>query len=471
MGDASTMRAMAQTRRRAAGRSCERTATSDFGVSRRFSHDSSAFYDRFPAPRLSDDATVVAPAVVDRLWVGDARDLDTGGEVADNSVALVVTSPPYYAGKQYETEIGEGGVPASYRDYLQMLHDVFAACVPKLEAGGRIAVNVANLGRRPYRSLSTDVTRILQDDLGLLLRAEVIWRKAAAAGGNFAWGSFAMPSNPVLRDVTERVIIASKGRLDRAIHHTDRSEAGLPHLATIDADEYMEATTDVWDIRPESATRVGHPAPFPVELPRRLIDLYTWAGDLVLDPFMGSGTTAVAAVRTGRHYTGCDTDSSYIEAARERIQAEREAHPAEPAAGRESARRVARRLLEEHGWRNITERVTIAAGVEVAFAATDAADNRWLFDIAGAYSTTGSGGLRHTDTLWRCLGKATVLRHTGIEPLVLLTVDIPTPRSSAGRALAAATGLQRPVRHVVVLDNPDDQALLARLAAAAGPAG
>jgi len=196
---------------------------------------------------------------------------------------------------------------------------VLAACVDKLEPGGRMAINVANLGRKPYRSLSADVISILQDDLGLLLRGEIIWRKAKGAGGSCAWGSFRSPANPVLRDVTERVIVASKGRFDRALSRRRRQELGLPHEPTIGTEEFLEATLDVWEIPPESATRVGHPAPFPVELPRRLIELYTYRGDLVLDPFIGSGTTAVAAIETGRHYVGFDTDPSYIALAEERI--------------------------------------------------------------------------------------------------------------------------------------------------------
>ena len=138
-------------------------------------------------------------------------------EVEDASVALVVTSPPYFAGKEYEEALGEGHIPASYLDYLDMLTEVFAECVRTLEPGGRIAVNVANLGRKPYRSLSADVIAILQDRLGLLLRGEVIWLKARGASGSCAWGSFRSPANPVLRDLTERVVIASKGRFDRAL--------------------------------------------------------------------------------------------------------------------------------------------------------------------------------------------------------------------------------------------------------------
>ena len=236
------------------------TSTSSFGVSRREGHDASAFYERFPVPEISDDSEIVAPAFRDRLWVGDARDM--ADKVADSSVALVITSPPYYVGKEYEQAAGCGHIPDSYIAYLEMLHDVFAECTRKLEPGGRIAVNVANLGRRPYRSLSADIISIFQDRLGLLLRGEVIWRKAQGAAGNCAWGSFRRPSNPVLRDLTERVVIASKGRFDRALNPAERKERGFPSEATAGAEEFMEATTDVWDIPPESATRVGHPAPF-----------------------------------------------------------------------------------------------------------------------------------------------------------------------------------------------------------------
>jgi site-specific DNA-methyltransferase (adenine-specific) len=196
---------------------------------------------------------------------------------------------------------------------------VLAVCAEKLEPGGRMAVNVANLGRRPYRSLSADVITILQDRLGLLLRGEIIWRKAHGAGGSCAWGSFRSPANPVLRDVTERVIVASKGRFDRSLNRRSRQERNLPARSTISAETFMESTLDLWDIPAESATRIGHPAPFPLELPRRLIELYTYAGDLVLDPFIGSGTTAVAAAMTGRHYVGFDTEPAYIELAKRRL--------------------------------------------------------------------------------------------------------------------------------------------------------
>lgn len=300
------------TRRRLA------TATSDFGSGRRESHDSTSFYERFAPPIVSPDERVEIPAVIDELFVGDARSM-TPHQVADRSVALMVTSPPYFTGKEYETDMAAGHVPSSYVEYLEMLHDVLAVCLTKLEPGGRIAVNVANLGRKPYRSLSADVISIVQDDLGMLLRGEIIWQKAKGAGGSCAWGSFRSPQNPVLRDVTERVIIASKGRFDRAVERRVRAQRGLPHEPTIDTDDFLEATIDLWEMPSASATRVGHPAPFPVDLPKRLIELYTYRGDVVLDPFIGSGTTAVAAVETGRHYVGFDTEQSYIDLARQRV--------------------------------------------------------------------------------------------------------------------------------------------------------
>jgi site-specific DNA-methyltransferase (adenine-specific) len=296
------------------------TATSEFGSGKRESHDSTPFYARFPAPLTSPDEIIGTPVVRDELFVGDAREM-TDDHVADRSVALMITSPPYFAGKEYETDLARGHVPASYAEYLEMLTEVFAITLHKLEPGGRMAVNVANLGRKPYRSLSSDVISILQDDLGMLMRGEIIWQKAKGAGGSCAWGSFRSPQNPVLRDVTERIILASKGRFDRAVKRSEREKRGLPHEATIETDEFLESTLDVWEIPSERATSVGHPAPFPVALPRRLIELFTYRDDLVLDPFMGSGSTALAAVETGRHYVGFDTERAYVELARQRIAA------------------------------------------------------------------------------------------------------------------------------------------------------
>ena len=305
------------------------TSTSNFGAGRRESHDATAFYERFTSPTISTDDVVNPCRAAGRIIAGDSRDM---ADVDASSVALVVTSPPYFAGKEYEEALGEGHVPASYLEYLAMLRDVFAECVRVLEPGGRIAVNVANLGRRPYRSLAGDVTMILQDELGLLLRGEVVWVKADGASGSTAWGSFQSAANPVLRDLTERIVIASKGRFDRAPTRAKRDARGLPFENTIDKQEFMDGTLDVWRVQPESARRVGHPAPFPVEIPRRCIELFTFRDDVVLDPFMGSGSTAVAAVRADRRYVGYDTDPAYVALAEKRVAEAQELVDADAAA-------------------------------------------------------------------------------------------------------------------------------------------
>jgi DNA modification methylase len=450
------------------------TATARFGSSRRESHDASAFYGRFAAPQISDDTVLNEPTEWDLIHHHDARDMSP---VATSSVALVVTSPPYFAGKEYEESLGRDGVPATYVEYLTLLGDVFAECRRVLEPGGRIAVNVANLGRRPYRSLAGDVADILQR-LGLLLRGEVVWWKGRAAGGSCAWGTFQQPGNPVLRDVTERILIAGKGRFDRAVKPDRRQERGLPSTSTISRDEFLEATTDLWEMAPESATRVGHPAPFPVALPTRLIELYTYEADLVLDPFMGSGTTAVAAVRTGRHFVGFDTDAGYVERARLRVAAEApptagalrvqvRPGPAVPAGsdgqGRlaralregRSAKDVARIVLDDCGFVDIRSKVKPPGlGVEVSFTALDRTGRRWAFDASGAYTAT-SGGLKRSDALWKALGTAAVLHSTAIDlPLVLLTTDAPSRPSAGILALEAVTGPDRPVHDVVELLDP-----------------
>jgi site-specific DNA-methyltransferase (adenine-specific) len=441
------------------------TTTSSFGVGRREAHDASPFYDRFTPPRLSDDSRVNPPSATDVIWVGDARDMDRYGDIADSSVGLVVTSPPYFAGKEYETELGVGHVPVDYHHYLGMLTAVFAQCYEKLEPGGRIAVNVANLGRKPYRSLSRDVIDLLEG-LGYLLRGEIIWQKSHAAGGSCAWGTYQRPGNPVLRDVSERIIVASKGRFDRALTPDERSRLGLPCEGSITMDDFVDATTDIWDIPAESARRVGHPAPFPVELARRLIDLYTYRGDLVLDPFMGSGSTAVAALRTERHFVGFDTDETYVALAERRVADEAASTTAHHrvtvapvrASGSDDgqdvdravglgqkARELALRTLVTAGFTGIESTVAFGdLGVTVDFLARDAQGAVWLFDLSGAYSSTRPG-LRRPEVLLRALGTASILHQaraddparSDLGPLILLSTDLPPARSAGGRALRA----------------------------------
>lgn len=236
---------------------------------------------------------------------------------------------------------------------------------------------------------------------------------------------------------------------------------------------------------PESATRVGHPAPFPVELPERLIHLYTYYGDLVLDPFMGSGTTAVAAIRTGRHYAGYDTDQVYVDRARdragqevERLEKQREAGdeplsfvlPAVPApassdedyqarAVREgrAAKDVARKLIEGCGFVDVESGVRFAQGVEVNFRAYDQTGQPWFFDVSGGF-TSNRPGLRRTDTLWKALGKAAVLHEIEAKvPLVLLTSGAPIRNSAGDRALGVVSGRGKPIFAVIQMQQADDQ--------------
>ncbi len=418
------------------------TSTSNFGAGSRESHDSRAFYERFRMPELTTDDTVLPPVpVADPFVHGDSRFMT---QVADGSVALVVTSPPYFAGKQYEEELEREGVPASYLEFLQMLTDVFAECVRKLEPGGRIAVNVANLGRKPYRSLSADVIRILEHDLGLLLRGELIWQKGEGATGSCAWGSFRGANNPVLRDITERVIVASKGRFDRARTTKQRAAAGLPHLSTLMTDDFMLSTLDVWSMPTESAKRVRHPAPFPVELPEQLIRLYTFENDLVLDPFMGSGSSLVAAARLDRRYIGYDLDADYVQIARDRVE-QSMVDTSVPADDHhvegKSASRLGEDLLVDSGFTIIHRKHRVrGTGATVSLVAHDQAGDEWLFDIVGQF-TSRRDGMLQTDAVWKALGKAHAIRGKSDNevPYVLMTTSLPN-RSTEGATALRASG-------------------------------
>ncbi len=285
------------------------TTTASFGSGKRENHDSSAFYARRmaspqPAKEAAGPPADPPPAVLDRLYCQSSESME---QLPDDCVALMVTSPPYNVGKDYDADLSLG-------EYLELLKAVLVETYRVLEPGGRVAVNVANLGRKPYLPLNHHLAGLLAD-VGYLLRGEIIWHKAKGAGGSTAWGSWQSAKNPTLRDVHEYVVVACKGAYRRARRGED----------TIDKAEFMAATTSVWAIPSESARRVGHPAPFPVALPRRLIELYTFRGDLVLDPFVGAGATAVAAVESERHFVGYDTEPGYLEIAEQRVAAARQA--------------------------------------------------------------------------------------------------------------------------------------------------
>jgi len=275
------------------------TRTTRFGAGKREGHDSSPFYDRGRKTVVTEaNRAVPELSVPSGLYEHSAESMT---ELPDDCVALMVTSPPYHVGKEYDSD-------QSFDEYLELLRSVFKETYRVLEPGGRAVVNAANLGRRPYIRLADQVAAIMED-LKFLPRGEVIWLKGRGASGSCAWGSWRSAGNPTLRDLHEYCLCFSKEQWGR----------GRKGVNTITRDEFLAATLSVWEIPAESARRVSHPAPFPVALPRRFIELYTYLDDLVLDPFIGSGSTAVAAVESGRRYVGYDTSAAYLHTARQRI--------------------------------------------------------------------------------------------------------------------------------------------------------
>jgi site-specific DNA-methyltransferase (adenine-specific) len=196
-----------------------------------------------------------------------------------------------------------------------MLTRVFSETYRVLVNGGRACINVANLGRKPYIPL-TDYTSKIMNDLGFNMRGEIIWNKAASASPSTAWGSWKSASNPTLRDIHEYILVFSKGDYKR---ERKKQEKEI-RQNTISRDDFIEWTKSIWTFNAESARRIGHPAPFPIDLPYRLIQLLSFTNDIVLDPFMGSGTTGIAALKSNRKFIGFDTSKEYIELATNRIK-------------------------------------------------------------------------------------------------------------------------------------------------------
>ena len=282
------------------------TTMQSFGTSARIGHDSSVFYSR----KLYEDSATVEGEPSPENTISDlnclyAHSSTSMHELPDSCVHLMVTSPPYNVGKDYD-----GDMTAA--EYRELLREVWQETYRVLVHGGRACINVANLGRRPYMPLSAFITYDMID-LGFLMRGQIIWNKQASAGSSCAWGSWRSPSNPVLRDVHEYILVFCKGDFARKKPDCDQKQP------TISKDDFLEWTKSVWQFPAESAKKVKHPAPYPVELPARCIQLYTYSNDVVLDPFMGSGTTAVAAQEAGRNWVGYDVSQEYVDLSYERL--------------------------------------------------------------------------------------------------------------------------------------------------------
>jgi site-specific DNA-methyltransferase (adenine-specific) len=257
----------------------------------------------YAADRHTEPEEVLSQPVpgelLDRFFLQSSANMQ---QIPDYSVHLMVTSPPYNAQKDYDQDL-------SLEEYRELLRESFQETYRVLVTGGRACINIANLGRKPYLPLHSFLIEDMLD-LGFVMRGEIIWDKGSSASASTAWGTWLSARNPVLRDVHEYILVFSKESFTRRAEDAE---------STIERDEFLEWTKSVWSFPAVSARKIGHPAPFPEELPHRLIQLYSFKGDVVLDPFCGSGTTCLAAKRLDRHFIGFDIEEEYLALAQDRI--------------------------------------------------------------------------------------------------------------------------------------------------------
>ncbi|GAA7169253.1 site-specific DNA-methyltransferase [Helicobacter pylori] len=287
-----------------------KTQTSSFGVGKRIGHDSTKFYESkmYKNLKTQDNKTFNNNAKLDDDILNNifTHSSEAMHELPDNSIHLMVTSPPYNVSKKYDNDL-------SLQEYLELLRNVFKETYRVLVCGGRVCINIANVGRKPYIPLVSYVNMIMLE-LGFLMRGEIIWDKSASSGVSLAWGSFKSASNPVLRDTHEYILIFSKENYKR-----DKKEK----IDSISKENFIEWSKSVWRFPAVSAKKIGHPAPFPVELPKRLIEFYSFEKDVILDPFLGSGSTAIAAMSLKRNYVGYEINEEYVKLAKKRIENEK----------------------------------------------------------------------------------------------------------------------------------------------------
>ncbi|RKX64232.1 MAG: site-specific DNA-methyltransferase [Thermodesulfobacteriota bacterium] len=283
------------------------TETSAFGTPGRINHDSTKFYNTRLYEGIAQGRKVkyienqINNKCLNKIFCKSSESMS---ELPDNSVHLMITSPPYNVAKEYDEDL-------SLEEYLQFLNRVWRETYRVLVPGGRVCINVANLGRKPYIPLHSYIIQGMLE-IGYLMRGEIIWNKASSASPSTAWGSWLSAANPVLRDIHEYILIFCKETFSRKRGNKKN---------TIKKEQFLEWTKSVWTFPAVSAKKIGHPAPFPEELPYRLIQLYSFKDDVVLDPFVGSGTTCLAALKTGRNYVGYDNNPEYVKLAEDRIRA------------------------------------------------------------------------------------------------------------------------------------------------------
>ncbi len=241
--------------------------------------------------------------IIDTITVADSR--EALKNIPDNSVDLVFTSPPYNFGLDY----GEHKDGVDWSKYFEKLFAVFKECIRITKFGGRIAINV-----QPLYSDFIPIHHMISDFFmknQMIWRNEIIWEKNNYNAKYTAWGSWKSPSNPYLKYTWEFVEIFSKGDLK---HPGDRNNADITDK------EFKEWVNAKWSISPErNMKEYDHPAMFPEKLAERVIKLFSFQNDIVLDPFNGVGTTTKVAKQLNRHYVGFDVSEKYVETARKRL--------------------------------------------------------------------------------------------------------------------------------------------------------
>lgn len=236
-----------------------------------------------------------------KIYLGDC--LEVMKNIKSKSIDLIITSPPYNLGIAYNSYEDN----LSYEQYLLWCKKWINECERVLINGGRIAINIPfeiNISKKTF--IVNDYINIL-NNLRLLQTAFIVWYKKHVTNRT-AWGSWKSPSNPVINNPLECILVYSKGT---------KKKIGDKSLIDITADEFTAWTLGIWDIRPEKDRT--HPAPFPIELPTRLMKLYSYKNDTILDPFMGSGTTAIACHNTNRYFIGIEKDEIYYKQSCERL--------------------------------------------------------------------------------------------------------------------------------------------------------